>query len=300
MWRVLATTLLLFGGGLPTLHPQPPPDQRLVVQRPDVVWIPGDWFLRGSDEEDIDFAVELCRAGEGEGLPGGCPAELFIVEAPQERIWISTYGIDRTEVTHAAWRRCVAANACPPSRVNAANEVAARRLGLPAHPVSGVTWDEARTFCEWVGGRLPTEAEWERAARGHDGRHFPWGNVYNPRLANHGGPAHDPRLLRFGRPDGQDGFRYAAPVGSYPDAVSPYGLVDMAGNVWEWTADLYDPEAYIDAVRVDPQGAREGGQRVVRGGSWFEPAFALRTTHRAAVAQGDAAPDLGFRCAYDP
>lgn len=298
MWRLVLALLLLGSGVLPAADPQPGPDRRVVTQRPDVVWIPAGWFIRGSDEADIAYAIELCQRDR---LPS-CPADLFLEEAPQERVWVSAYGIDRTEVTNAAWRRCVAANRCPPTRINGASPGVARRVGLPAHPASGITWAEAQAYCEWVGGRLPTEAEWERAGRGHDDRRFPWGNHYNPRLANHGQPGHHGALsvVLPGRPDGADGFRYAAPVGSFPSAASPFGLVDMAGNVWEWTADGYDPEAYVDSPRVDPRGPRQQGLRVVRGGSWRHPAYTLRVTNRAAMAEGDAEPDVGFRCAYDP
>ncbi len=297
MWRAIGALVLLAGGALPPLGPAPGPDRRVVTERADIVWIPAGWFVRGSDEADIRFAVELCRE---EGLPA-CPAELFVEEAPQDRVYVSAYGIDRTEVTHAAWTRCVAANACPPARINSSSAEVARRVGGPRHPVAGVTWAEAQAFCEWRGGRLPTEAEWERAARGHDDRRFPWGMRYNPRLANHGQPARafDVRALYVGRPDGSDGHRWAAPVGSYPASASPYGLLDMAGNVWEWVLDAYDPEAYVDGPRVDPRGPARAGLRVVRGGSWNRPAFTLRVANRAALAEGESQPDVGLRCAFD-
>jgi formylglycine-generating enzyme required for sulfatase activity len=289
MWRMLPVIALWVGGALPAPDAQPGPDARVTVQRPDVVWIPGGWFLRGSDEADILYAVDLCR--ERGGHPFACRPDAFVDEAPRERVWVSAFGIDRTEVTFAAWRRCVGANACAPTRINNGSEAARNRLAQPSHPVAGVTWDEARRYCEWVSGRLPTEAEWERAARGHDGRRFPWGNYYNARLANHGRPD--------GGVDGGDGFRWAAPVGSFPSAASPYGILDAAGNVWEWTADVYEPEAYMDGTRVDPAREGGGGFRVIRGGSWAQPPFRLRAADREAVPEGEAMPDVGFRCAYD-
>ena len=301
MWRLLPGLLLLGGGSVPagTDGPAPGADAALPTHRADIVWIPGGWFLRGSDEGDILHAVEMCREGGAE-VAFLCRADLFVDEAPRDRVWVSGYGIDRTEVTFRAFRRCVAANACAPSRINTGSEESARRLARDDHPVAGITWGEARAFCEWAGGRLPSEAEWERAARGHDGRRYPWGNYYNPRLANHGRATPTLEGLFVGRPDDADGFRWVAPVGSYPGARSPYGLLDMAGNVWEWTEDLYDAEAYVDTTRVDPTGPdTSGGYRVRRGGSWKDAPFALRVAHRSGVAEGAATSDTGFRCAYD-
>ena len=153
-------------------------------------------------------------------------------------------------------------------------------------PVAGVTWDEARAFCEFAGGRLPTDEEWERAARGGDARHrFPWGRQYNDRLANHG---RSPR-----GPDDVDGFVYAAPVGSFPGGASPYGLLDMAGNVWEWTAS--PPRA--DEVET---GGDPNVYRILRGGSWAQPPEVMRVSHREWQPLGAAPSDVGLRCAYDP
>jgi formylglycine-generating enzyme required for sulfatase activity len=160
-------------------------------------------------------------------------------------------------------------------------------------PVTGIAFREAADYCEGVAGRLPTEAEWERAARGGDRRRFPWGRYYNERLANHGSAT--------GRSDPSDGALHSAPVGSYVDGQSPYGVRDLAGNVWEWTSDRFAADAYVSLTsRVDPTGPDTGGERVVRGGSWRSPPFTLRAANRAPMPEGDWAPDLGFRCAYDP
>jgi len=162
----------------------------------------------------------------------------------------------------------------------------------PSHPVAGVTFAEAAAYCAFAGGRLPTEAEWERAARGDapEGRRFPWGDPYGSRLTNHG--------QGIASPDGVDGHRYAAPVASYPDGASPFGLYDMAGNVWEWTVDRFRPRAYESGTSVDPVGDGLGSERIVRGGSWRSSPVTHRVTYRAAVAETRFEPDLGFRCAY--
>jgi formylglycine-generating enzyme required for sulfatase activity len=156
-------------------------------------------------------------------------------------------------------------------------------------PVAGVTAEEAEAYCAFRGGRLPTEAEWEKAARGTGRRRFPWGRTYHARLANHGRPPV--------RADPSDGFRFAAPVGSFPDGASPYGVLDLAGNVMEWTASRPSTPDF-DALGY--AGADPAMHRIVRGGSWGHPAVDLRVTHRGVLRAVASHPDLGLRCAYDP
>lgn len=250
------------------------------------VWLESSWFLRGSNDTDLRVAVQLCRRDgslrEAEICTGGIMTQLLAAETPQRRIHVSAFGIDRTEVTRASWQRCVDAGRCPPPRIGDS----ATLLSDPQMPVTGVDYHEASDYCVFAGGRLPTETEWERAARGPDGRRFPWGWQYNDRMANHAGSI--------------DAFRYLAPVGSFPQAASPHGLLDMAGNVWEWTSDHYDPMSYRTGLDVDPRGATSGGERVIRGGSWRSASYELRVSMRAPRAAGSSAPDLGLRCAYDP
>ncbi len=274
---------------LPRAGADPAPSSLRVNPR-GAVWISAGEFVRGSDASDVAFALALCvLSSPGGSMDRICREELFVEEMPARAIYTSAFGIDATEVTHAEYARCVRASVCAPPRVASSDT----RLARGDHPVSGITAREAETFCAFVGGRLPTEAEWERAARG-DGqppRRFPWGEPYSERLANHGQSGE--------RPDGIDGFRYAAPVGSFPDGVSPHGLLDMAGNVWEWTADRFEAGGYATGSAVDPRGARAGAERVVRGGSWRSSPVTLRASHRVPVPESIAAPDLGFRCAYD-
>ena len=289
---VALVALLAVGGGRDvTRHTGVgEPARGIRLERSPIVWIPGAWFWRGADPAALGRARDLCFEDHAPFVARHCsdPA-LFETEGPQVRIWVSGFGMDRTEVPQRAYARCVRASRCDPSRTSATDP----RVSAPNHPVAGVTWNDAARYCTFAGGRLPTEAEWERAARGHDRRTFPWGVLADGRRANHGGPPARPA-------EGDDGYRTAAPVGAFPSGASPFGLLDLAGNVWEWTADRWAPDAYQSARRVDPRGPSEGGERVVRGGSWRSPRFQLRVTHRRPVPAGASAPDLGFRCAYDP
>lgn len=286
---VLAFAALLFGFPVPTgLSPIPPASERMAATLPATARIPGGWFVQGSDAGDLRHALVLCLFRGEAVLPGGCSEDDFTDERPQRRVWVSSFGIDRTEVSNARWRRCMRDGACPPPRLSDGDP----RVSRPEDPVAGVTWSEAAAYCRWAGGRLPTEAEWERAARGATRQRYPWGNAYNDRLANHG--------VAGDRPDGVDGYRYAAPVGAFAEGASPFGVRQMAGNVWEWTADFYAADAYASGTRrVDPQGPDEGTERVVRGGSWRSPAYTLRVTHRGHRLPTQAWPDVGLRCAYD-
>src|SRR6185295_19730556 len=153
----------------------------------------------------------------------------------------------------------------------------------PNQPVVNVTWFEAEQYCESVGMRLPTEAEWEKAARGNTAAEFPWGDGWNAKKANSG--------------DSGDVFVGAAPVGSFPDGASPSGALDMAGNVWEWVHDWHASDTYATSPRENPQGPEHGIDRVVRGGSYASAAAALRTSERVPLHASQRRPDVGFRCA---
>lgn len=267
------------------LLPQTGEAHRIALRPPTIVWIEAGEFVMGADRHDVAFAVDLCREMRPVEIPsidpsddGACARDRFEREGPARRVWTGAFGIDRTEVTHRAWRACVIEGRCPPSRIRPEDG----RLTAGDLPVAGVTWEEARGYCEFAGGRLPTEAEWERAARGTARHRFPWGRQYNSRLANHG---RSPR-----GPSNVDGWQLAAPVGSFPDGASPHGLLDAAGNVWEWTAAIPAPFE---------RGIEHTGFRVIRGGSWAQPPEAMRVTHRGMVRTGDHRPDLGVRCAYD-
>jgi formylglycine-generating enzyme required for sulfatase activity len=255
-------------------------------QAPDAVLIGAGTFDMGSDDADVAFAVSLCRAHAS--APELCQPDAFADEQPRHAVRLAGYRLDRTEVSRVRYLACVAVGECAPPRTS---EVDAR-IAQPDHPVTGVLAGEAAGYCARLGGRLPTEAEWERAARGSGGRRFPWGHYWNTRVSNHG-----ERLAAGAAP--HDGYAHAAPVDALPDGASAYGLLNMAGNVWELTADRYAADAYARSGRTDPRGPSDGDSQVIRGGGHASAPHELRVTARAALSTHEARADVGFRCAYD-
>ena len=220
-----------------------------------MVEIPAGPFIMGSDEADPE-------------------------DAPAQQIDLPAFEIDKFEVTNADFGAFVQATGYKTFAEQ--QGVTTWRdewdMGEDNHPVTMVTWDDAQAYCEWVGKRLPTEAEWEKAARGEDGRRFPWGNDWDPNKAN----------------VKERGLRGTAAVASFGEGASPYGVVDMTGNVWEWTADWY--QGYPNNTADDPYYGEQF--RVTRGGGWFDEEPQSTTFNRNAADPGKTAnDDVGFRCA---
>ena len=196
-------------------------------------------------------------------------------EQPVHRVYLDEYWIGQTEVTNAQYALCVSAGGC-----TAPSNSRWQDSDYRDHPVTHVDWNQARAYCAWAGVRLPTEAEWEKAARGTDGRIYPWGNS-----------APDDRFANYGNIiDG------TTPVGNYPEGASPYGALDMAGNVWEWVNDWYDSDYYSQSPSENPQGPATGESRVLRGGSWDNYDSFVRSAFRFKYVPVDWGRYYGFRC----
>lgn len=252
---------------------------------PSMIRVPGGSFQMGSTEQDLLLAQVECGQEPRAHL---CSVEMFDDELPQRTVSLSPYWLDRREVTVSEYARCVAAGRC---RAVPYAE-GARRFQSPDYPVSLVAWTDARDYCAFRGARLPTEAEWERAAGGLGGRRYPWGDLYNDRLSNHGKLSYDPT-------DDVDGYRELAPVGTFPAGRTPDGFLDLAGNVAEWVHDRYLPR-YLEDDLNDPKGPSAevaGATRVVRGGGYETARPWLRTAARTGADPSTRMPSIGFRCA---
>ena len=224
-------------------------------------------------------------------------------EKPFRILIVNAFDIDRHEVTVARWLKCIDGGGCGKPTKTFKSHGKGFTYGAPGqdqHPVTGVTWQQAADFCKWAGGRLPTEAEWEKAARGScktvapkacntNAQVYPWGDdVANCELA----------VMNYGGDGCGKGETW--PVGSKPDGASPYGALDMAGNAWEWVADRYAADYYATADSKNPKGPTKGSTRVMRGGSAYWSADYLRASARSKEDPAAAELDVGFRCVYEP
>jgi len=231
-----------------------------------LVYVPAGEFLMGSADSDPDASSD---------------------EKPQHKVTLDSYFIDRTEVTKDQYQKCVAAGKCAAPLCNG--------TGQADHPVVCVRWQDATNYCAWAGRRLPTEAEWEKAARGTDGRIYPWGNeTVAGNLLNFcdRNCSYDWRETAV-----DDGYAGMAPVESYPAGANPYGALDMAGNVWEWVADWYDDNYYASSPAQNPMGSASGQYRVLRGGSWGDRQRDVRAAYRDGGGPDKWIGYVGFRCA---
>ncbi len=224
-----------------------------------MVQVPGGAFVRGSDQKRD--------------------------EQPQQSVVLEAFWIDIYEVTVSQYAQCVSERQCTAPATGRYFNWGVE--GRQEHPINGVDWFQAAQYCAWANKRLPTEAEWEKAARGTDGRLYPWGNA--------------PASCEYAvMEDGGDGCGLDGtwPVGSKPKGVSPYGVHDMAGNVYEWTADWYGSGHYTQAQAHNPQGPAYGTERAVRGGSWsWSVMSSVRAADRHFEVPTDADYHRGFRCA---
>jgi len=243
--------------------------RELVQQSPARIRVVAGWFILGSDQAELDRAVALCKQSSGNDCT-------FANETPARRVFVRSFEIDRVEVSNAAYDRCVTAGRCVPPRVDPALPVPQRQW-----PVVQVNWREAREYCRFMGGDLPSEAQWELASHGDSQRSFPWGDTLSPELARYAGGTAEP-----------------SDVSAYPKGKSFFGVLGMAGNVWELVLDRYVAPYSSETHSVDPLQLEAGSDRVMRGGSYRSPPHTLRARARAAIAEQEARADVGFRCAY--
>jgi formylglycine-generating enzyme required for sulfatase activity len=203
------------------------------------------------------------------------------------KVYLDDFWIDKTEVTNAMYAKCEQVGMCKAPRSYNSN-TSTHYYGdstFDDYPVIFVSWTDADKYCVWAGGRLPTEAEWEKAARGTEGRQFPWGDQ---------DPASS--IISFLNYRSKDATR----VGSYPNGASPYGALDMAGNVGEWVWDWFSIDYYNHPPKSNPSGPGTGEYRVWRGGSWANASLDwIRTYSRTGNLPSDYSSGLGFRCARD-
>lgn len=257
----------------------PPPLPEAMIK------IPAGEFIMGTSEAEAKAALKLCL----KKFPN-CQWGWYKNETPEHKVYLDGYSMDKYEVTNAQYRECVLARKCK-------NLHDAKWLDNPKYnnyPVVSVDWAMAHAYCKWKGRRLPTEAEWEKAARGEKGRAYPWGAVWDDTKNNNGnysGPL-KPQMLIY--PEG----RGTLPAGSFKNVKSPYGLYDTAGNVWEWVSDWYDENAYKHSPAKNPEGPEKGEFKVLRGGSWrYQFPVYFRSDYRSWDAPSVIINNYGFRCA---
>jgi formylglycine-generating enzyme required for sulfatase activity len=261
-----------------------------------MVYVPSGEFQMGSTDEEVDYALALCN--EYSHAYESCSLFLFYPERPAHIVALDGFWIDCTEVTNAQYAQCVAAGACePPMESGSYTRESYYGDGAYAdYPVIWTTWHDAEAYCEWAGARLPTEAEWEYAARGPERRLFPWGDELDATRLNYC----DVNCDTWADESFDDGYADTAPVGSYPEGASWCGALDLAGNVREWVSD-WDGD-YPSGRQKNPAGPSTGEFRVLRGGSWYDPWYYVRTACRDADPPDSRfyGNGLGFRCAASP
>ena len=262
---------------LPTTTAVPPtPTPAPTLQFPEKIYIPAGEFQMGCDPDHN----------------GGFPCEANAL--PLHTVLLGAFYIDHTEVTNAQYAQCVTAGTCkPPMSLTSAHRD--RYYGSEEYgdyPVTWVNWYQAQDYCIWAGGSLPTEAQWEKAARGStDTRTYPWGDQ-TPQC----------RLANFYDYQGFGNYCMGdtSPAGSCPAGASPYGVLDMAGNLFEWVYDWYSDTYYRGSPGINPTGPIDGTEKVLRGGSWYYFADTLGVAYRLSAGQGGQSLQFGFRCAYPP
>lgn len=260
----------------PTMTPTQLPNQRTAQDGMVQLLVPAGDFLMGS-AGDLDADED---------------------EQPQRTIFLDAFWVDQTEITNRMYAACVAAGACTtPAQISSNSR--ADYYEDPAYagyPVVHVSRQAAAVYCQWAGRRLPSEAEWEKAARGSDGRIFPWGNALGDFRANF---CDRSCAFNWAAVAINDSQQELGPVGSYPQGASPFGALDMVGNAYEWVLDEYDAFYYAGMPASNPVNPPTSNEAVIRGGSWFDRSAFIRAANRVNVEATLAGDNVGFRCVQE-
>ncbi len=275
-----------------------------LVHALDVADVTREWTAEGkklaAERVKLPAHDEMVRIPAGPFIMGSdkkVDRNAYQPEFPQRKVSLDAYDIDKFEVTTVQFLKFVLATNRAPL-IDWQYDGGNFQETMVSHPVMHVSWFDADAYCQWAGKRLPTEAEWEKAARGEDGRIYPWGNqMAGLSRANFGrtglsGPVRD-------RPERLLLYPPIISVDKYDNAVSPYGVFQMAGNVAEWVADWYDPKYYATAPEKNPKGPETGTQRSFRGGGWIDSTPSVRVAQRNGTDPNTKMNWMGFRCARD-
>jgi formylglycine-generating enzyme required for sulfatase activity len=262
-------------------YPQPIDQQINSTDGAELVFVPAGEFTMGVNEDDDPL--------------------FWGAEGPAHEVDLDEFWIYRMEVTNEMYQMCVAEGKCPrPSKTTSSiSEDYYGNEKYHDYPVIHVSYTHAVSYCNWAGGKLPTEAQWEKAARGTQSYSYPWGDQGpDSELANLCGS----ECIDGSERDSNhsDDFPGPAPVGGFPLGASPYSAFDMAGNVWEWVFDYFDSYYYSRSSYDNPRGPANGTRRVIRGGSWSNPRSGARTVARASLNPDDFTDTVGFRCVSNP
>jgi formylglycine-generating enzyme required for sulfatase activity len=275
-----------------------------------MVFVPSGQFEMGMSEVELNLAMQACESLHGEGE--SCQRKHYQSSRPVHPVALDSYWIDKVEVTNAQfvaflnelgnqveedvywWEPGAGSRGVIYGYIKETDGGFSTQPGFDDYPVIEVSWYGAAAYCAWVGGRLPTEAEWAYAARGPQSNIYPWGNTFNGKYTNY---CDTTCTYQWKDTNFNDGFSSWAPGGSYPDGASWCGALDMSGNIWEWVNDWWSENYYAHSPTDNPQGPDAGTLRIARGGSWYDENWRVSASIRKALTPSSYRMHwVGFRC----